>query len=409
VTPAGPPAVLLGGEAIALSVARSLTSAGVEVHALGHGRDPLRFSRCRRSFTSFDGARDLQQAWLDELRRAPRQAVVLPCSDDGLELVASNRKALLDLGYLCIEADDRAILAMLDKRETYQLADRAGVPAPRTATVSSQEDAARAVERISPPWALKPVHSHRFARHFGLRKKVFVVEDEQELREALDKTLELGIAMVLTEIIPGADDAFESYYTYLDENGTPLFEFTKRKLRQYPTGFGLGTYHKTDWNPEVAELGLSFLRAAGVRGLANVEFKRDSRDRRLKLIECNYRFTAATELIRASGLELALFVYERALGRWGPDLSRYRTDVHLLYPVEDLRAFLDLRRDGELTFLEWARGLARRQHFPVASPRDPLPTLVQHGRMVGRGWRRAAAAGARLRPRRGLERGTGAS
>jgi D-aspartate ligase len=216
--------------------------------------------------------------------------------------------------------------------------------------------------------------------------------------------------MVLTEIIPGRDDAFESYYSYLDENGEPLFEFTKRKLRQYPTRFGLGTYHKTDWNPEVAELGLAFLRAAGVRGLANVEFKRDSRDRRLKLIECNYRFTGATELLRASGLELARFVYERALGRPGPDLSRYRTDVHLLYPFEDLRAFLDLRREGELTSLEWARSLARRQHFPVASARDPLPTLVQHGRMVARGWRRAVAAGARRRARgRALGRAPGAS
>ena len=60
------------------------------------------------------------------------------------------------------------------------------------------------------------------------------------------------------------------------------------------------------------ELGLAFLRGAGVRGLANVEFKRDERDGRLKLIECNYRFTAPNEQFRRAGMDLALFVVQPA-------------------------------------------------------------------------------------------------
>jgi D-aspartate ligase len=41
----------------------------------------------------------------------------------------------------------------------------------------------------------------------------------------------------------------------------------------------------TRWRPEVAEAGLRFLRAIGPRGMAHAEFKRDSRDGELKLIE----------------------------------------------------------------------------------------------------------------------------
>ena len=399
--PADPPAVLLGGEAIALSVARSLTRAGVPAHAFGHKHDPLRYSRRRASFTSFGDSDDVQARWLERLERDRSRAVLLPCCDDGLELVARNREALTELGYIPVEAEDSAILAMLDKRETYEVARAAGVAAPYTATVSSEVDAASFIERVRPPWALKPVHSHHFAHHFGLRKKAFIVTDAEELREPLSRTLELGIAMVLTEIIPGPDNAFESYYSYLDDNGEPLFAFTKRKLRQYPTGFGLGTYHQTDWNPEVAALGLRFLQAAGVRGLANVEFKRDSRDGQLKLIECNYRFTAATQLLRACGLDLPLFVYRRALGHLGPDLHCYRTGVHLWYPVQDARAFFDYHRRGELTVGQWARSLKRRQHFPVASWSDPLPTVVHHGRMAARRYRRA------MRAERGSQRAQG--
>ena len=48
--------------------------------------------------------------------------------------------------------------------------------------------------------------------------------------------------------------------------------------------------------------------------MGNVEFKRDTRDGRLKLIECNHRFTAANELVRRAGIDLARIAYDRACG-----------------------------------------------------------------------------------------------
>ena len=186
--------------------------------------------------------------------------------------------------------------------------------------------------------------------------------------------------MMVTEIVPGPDEGFCSYYTYLDEHGDPLLEVTKRKLRQFPPGFGAGCYHLTDWNPEVAELGLRFLQASGVRGLANVEFKRDPRDGRLKLIECNHRFTAANEQLRRCGADLALFTYNRILGRPLPEIEGYRRGVGHWYPLRDARAFVEYRRRGELRLGHWLATLLRPQTFPLASFRDPMPSLVSAGR-----------------------------
>ena len=135
----------------------------------------------------------------------------------------------------------------------------------------------RRCERIGFPCALKPTHIHEFSRHFRL--KAMVVDDEPELREAFARDARAGVDMILTEIIPGEEHRYCSYFTWIDEDGEFLFDFTKRKLRQYPVGFGGGTYHLTEWADDVAETGRRFLRAAGVRGLANVEFKRDPRDR----------------------------------------------------------------------------------------------------------------------------------
>ena len=43
-----------------------------------------------------------------------------------------------------------------------------GIEAPLSFNVHTQDDIAVALERISYPCALKPVHSHAFARHFAL-------------------------------------------------------------------------------------------------------------------------------------------------------------------------------------------------------------------------------------------------
>ena len=142
------------------------------------------------------------------------------------------------------EADDRALLDGLDKQRAYEVARQAGIGAPRTAVLHGWDDLERAMAEIGTPCALKPVHIHEYRRHFS--GKVVLIDDAAALRRAFARTHEVGLDMILTEIIPGPEDRYCSYFTYLDEHGQPLFHFTKRKLRQYPVGFGGGTYHLTD-------------------------------------------------------------------------------------------------------------------------------------------------------------------
>jgi predicted ATP-grasp superfamily ATP-dependent carboligase len=204
-----------------------------------------------------------------------------------------------------------------------------------------------------------------------------VVHNEPELREAFAETRRAGVDMIVTEIIPGEEHRYCSYFTWIDEDGEFLFDFTKRKLRQYPVGFGGGTYHLTEWADDVAETGRRFLRAAGVRGLANVEFKRDPRDHRLKLIESNVRFTAGNEIVLRAGVDIGWIAYARMTGRPVAEIGRGREGVHMWYPLRDTLACLELRRRGQLTGREWARSLAARQTFPIWSATDPAPSLVE--------------------------------
>src|SRR5256885_7065625 len=118
-----PSAVLLGGEAIAVSACRSLGWAGVRVHALGDARDPVRRSRWCHEFVAAGSKTGVIERYLDWLERdGPRGgAVILPCDDYGVEMIARNRPRLVEWGYRPVEGDDDVMLAMLDKERTYEL------------------------------------------------------------------------------------------------------------------------------------------------------------------------------------------------------------------------------------------------------------------------------------------------
>lgn len=372
-----PPAILLGGGANALSVARNLRRQGIEVIIVGDHHHCARFSRfCR--WVALPGSGDIGKRWFEWLTneegRQHRGAALIACGDDALEFVVHYRSALADY-FLITEANDDVLAAMLDKARTHELAKRAGIPAPEVWIVSTRDDLRRVMEQVTYPCGLKPRVSHVFKNFTD--KKLLVANDAYELMSAFEKVEPFKVEMMVTELIPGGDRGYCSYYSYLDERGEPLFHFTKRKLRQYPNGFGSGTFHVTDWNPEVAELGLRFFQRIGLRGLACVEFKRDPRDGALKLIECNHRFTEPNELLTRAGIDLATLTYNRLTKRPLPPLASYRKGICLVKPWEDILAFRQLHKKGELSWSEWVISRAAPTSFLYFKWWDPVPWVFQ--------------------------------
>ncbi|WP_456599810.1 carboxylate--amine ligase [Blastococcus sp. SYSU DS0616] len=371
------PAIILGGSFNSLSVARSLGRQGVPVHALGDGAGGSLVQRSRylSSYVPVTSSASAPEEWQRWLETGPRGGVLLPCSDAALEFLALHRDALTADGYCPAAGADDVTLAMLDKEQTYALARSVGVPAPRTAAVHTLNELREAVAGMEFPLALKPRHSHLFARAFGT--KAIVAEDRETLEAGFRATQEHELEMIVTEIIPGDDSRYCSYYSYLDDDGTPLFHFTKRKPRQNPPGFGLGTFHITEWVPDAAELGLKFFTGIGLRGIGNVEFKRDSRTGQLKIIECNPRFTAADKLVQRAGVDMATIAYRRALSLPVTPPGSFRSGVRQWHPLEDLHAFRAYRASGEMGTAEWLGSLAhpRTLGLPMLDLGDPAPSV----------------------------------
>lgn len=393
------PAVVVGGALNALSIARSLGRHGVPVVVLAEVTQPLpvRWSRYCQRYVECEAP--VQESWLEWLTGDQCEpAVLLAGSDEGLELIARNRDRLLERGHLPAEANDELVLALLDKARTYALAAEVGVDAPSAIVLESTSDLEQLDGSFPYPAVLKARVSHHFARRFSPTEKGRTVTGDADVIAVASRFLAEGVSMVLTELIEGPHDACCSYYTYLDEDGEPLVHVTKRKLRQYPVGYGEGTLHEMADVPEAAEIGLRFFRSVGLRGIGNVEFKRDVRDGRLKLIECNLRFTQADALLRRAGIDLPLLAYARVAGWEVRPLGPQRNGLHLWMPGNDLRALRAYRQSQAMTSWSWLRTMSWRTTFPLFDPHDLRPSVRELRRRIGRvpaAFRRADTQGRR--------------
>jgi D-aspartate ligase len=370
-----PPAVLLGGDSNALSAARTLAAAGVDVHAVGSAMSPVRYSRSLGRYEALGIGEGSPGRWLDWLEAEELGAVLIPCCDDGVELVARNRERLTRWGYTLPEMDDDLALAMLDKERSYELARSIGVAAPKTVIPAELARIEDAVDVVGLPCALKPRRTPA-APPPGFTGKAFVVATVEELASTYAALQTVGIDAIVTEIVHGADHRLSSYWSYVDADGNVLLELTKHKLRQQPVAFGTGCYQITGWDEDVAEVGRRFVSGTGLVGFSAVEFKRRAPDGRLTLIECNHRLVDANEAVRVAGVDVARVVYERALDQPVPRQPPARDGIRFLHPLRDLRALRAYRRRGEVTLTGWARSLVHRQVTPYFSWRDPAPTAM---------------------------------
>lgn len=375
--PPFPPTIIFGGYFVTLTVGVSLAARSIPVYVLNERWEEARYSRCVRAIRLPADAPYPQSA-LDFLTGNAsnhlRGSVLLAGGDEELEIMAKHRETLADKFRLDL-SNPVAQLMMLDKLATYCAAKEAGVATPRFWQIRSEEDIHRLRDELVYPLIVKPKVSHVFQKKFNA--KFFVAEGFDQLLEAHRVAENAEVETLLVEKIPGPDNRCCSYYTYLDEEGNPQFDFTKRIIRRYPINMGMASYHITDRVEHVREASLKLFRHVGLQGLANAEFKYDDRDGQLKLMECNARFTAGNSLVAKAGFDLGNFVYNRIVGISQPPLTNFRTGLRLWDPLRDWRAFLELRKRGDLSFMQWLASVMHWSSFSYFSWRDPLPSIFR--------------------------------
>ena len=121
--------------------------------------------------------------------------------------------------------------------------------------------------------------------------RAWPVDNRRQLLEHYDQACALvdPDLVMIQELIPGGGEAQFSFAALCAE-GRPLAWMVARRTRQYPIDFSRGsTFVETIDEPMVEEPSRRLLAAVGYSGLVELEFKRDPRTGRPKLLDINAR------------------------------------------------------------------------------------------------------------------------
>jgi predicted ATP-grasp superfamily ATP-dependent carboligase len=179
----------------------------------------------------------------------------------------------------------------------------------------------------------------------------------QQLVEQCGTLISLKSDFMVQEIVPGPDENLVTFLGYFGHDGRTLSGCVRKKLRQYPAGFGYCSLTESVDDQEVFDLAVKLFQALDYRGVGCAEFKRDPRDGKPKLIEINTRAVRTSMLAIGAGVDFPWIAYQDCVkpGTVEPVLQG-KVPVRWVHLRDEIWAASGLILRGELSFGEWIKG-----------------------------------------------------
>lgn len=366
--------------ATGLAAVRSLGREGVAVAGIDSDPEMPGFrSRYCDAWLCPDPVREPDRLleFLTDSDLASSRPVLLPASDAFVLFLSRHREELRpSFRFLLPDAD--VLEALVNKRKQYELADRAGIPFPAVHYPKTPGEVDEVAASVRYPVIVKPYYGHVWRQRFGGAHKGFKASSGDELRAALEEVRGAGEPAMVQEVVPGPNTNHFKLSAYVGRTGVPLALFALRKIRQYPPEFGVGCLVESADVPDVTDLGMRFLRAIDYRGIGSVEFKRDERDGKLKLIELNARLWQQNSLATACGINFPLIQLRDLQGEDVTPETTYATGIRWLDAIPDFQSFWAQRKTARTGWREWARSWRGVRAFSTFALDDLLPFLSEN-------------------------------
>jgi len=314
-----------GDNRAALAVTRSLGRLGHEV-IVGEKRTPAlaqvsRYCRGRVVYPDPVSAPGEFVQWLASAIRDLGIDVLIPISDITTLTITDSRQALGSRCAIPFASAD-VVARAADKVDVLQTAERVGVGVPRSVVVEDPQ--------VIPdtdfgyPVVVKP-HRSRVKTAEGWKSTaVSYAADRAALGRDLARRPRHEFPVLLQERIVGPGfGVFACYH-----EGSAVALFSHRRLRERPPWGGVSVLSESvEMCPVARDEATRLLDELGWHGVAMVEFKRDERDGRPKLMEINGRFWGSLQLAIDAGVDFpALLLHSAAGGRFEPQVP-YRVGV----------------------------------------------------------------------------------
>lgn len=308
-------------------------------------------------------------------------ALIIDTNDDVTIALSKNKEKLSE--YFQIATPEWSVVQKLvEKTETYQLAEDCQVPYPRTLVPETLDDLQKLREQISYPCILKPSIGHIFFSEF--KSKNFKAANFEELESKFRICLKSGHAMMVQEIIPGPDSNIYQCAMYINSIGKTAAAFFLRKVRQNPPQFGVARVAISEESiPLIKEHTERMLSRIQFRGIMHSEFKKDPRDDVFKLMEINARIPRANWLSAYCGINLPWIAHKDLIEKEQLEINDYKKNVYWIEISKDIAHSIFHHKEENLSLRDYVRPyLSRSKTFADVSGKDFLPFIKRVANLV---------------------------
>jgi D-aspartate ligase len=373
----GPGAVVIGGDYQGLGIVRSLGRHGVPVCVIDDERSIARYSRytafAQRVPSLFD-AKDTVRALLDFGRaHGLRGWVLYPTRDEQVAAISQNREELSQF-FRVPTPTWETVKWLWDKRNTYDLAEKLGIPGPRTWYPRSVGDLEQVEGHF--PVAVKPAIKEHFI--YATKDKAWRADTPVQLRELFHRALRHIPAeeIMIQDLIPG-NGTCQYAYCSLFKQGNSIANLTACRRRQHPSEFGRSsTYVETVDLPLLEEYSQRLLRAIAYYGLVEVEYKHDPRDGQYRLLDINGRTWGYHTIGNRAGVDFPYLLFADQVNE-PVESCKGRSGVRWIRLLTDLPTGVFGILNGQIDGRAYLRTLLDYDEEAVFSLEDPLPGIAE--------------------------------
>lgn len=375
----------------ALTVVRSLARLGLQVDIASHIDRPLAgYSRHAGLRLRYPDPMLEPYAFIDWLNtRSANNAyeLVVPVTER-TAVPLSRHRDRVNTACIALPANESLDIA-LDKAKTVELAHRLGIPVPSGKMILQADTLDDVKDGLAYPIVIKPARSMGTADQGIVQLGVDYAFDESELKAKTSHALRFG-GVILQEYFGGQGVGIE----LIADRGKISYAFQHLRLHEVPlTGGGSCLRKSVAIEPELLDASQKLMAALKWHGIAMVEFKWKPETRDFRLMEINGRFWGSLPLAVSAGADFPAMLYELLTqGHIAPRPSA-RTGIYGRKLSSDLYWYEQVwRRNAPEKLVSLPSGgqllkdallvLSPRHHFDVQQWRDPLPGLIDLGRIA---------------------------
>lgn len=303
--------IVIEGHVQGLANTRALGKSGIPVYVVDVTNCVARYSKyCSKFFKCPNFVTDEFAVFLIDLAHSENLDgwVLLPSNDHAVYTISKHREEL-EKHYKFTIQDISVIDRIYDKWSLISLANRIGIPAPRTHITSD------IVSEIDFPVITRGREGLSFYKSTG--KKAFLATDRLSFQENVIKIAnKIELSKTITqELIPSNGMNKTVSFTAFSVDGEIKSYWMGVKLREHPAQFGTATLTESVYEDDCLTYSRLLLKELSYTGVCEIEYLKDPRDNRFKLIEMNPRTWLWVGQAIACGVNYPVLVYNYLSGK----------------------------------------------------------------------------------------------